>query len=172
MFVKSTLAALAVTLSVPFAGAAFAANDQLAKIAGVEPGLYTTAELIQIDEARKTFDDERLAFILSGENRVSRNAETGSVNAGKAQLAAIAGVSAEGFTINSLHDLIQAQESQDDEEVAYIKAVAAGEITGLNATRVTPGKVQLAALVGLDAGSHSIAELATAYELARADDHK
>ncbi|MEY8100126.1 hypothetical protein AB9F29_22640, partial [Falsihalocynthiibacter sp. S25ZX9] len=72
MFNKITLYALALAVALPFAGAANAGNDQLAKIAGVEAGVYTTAELIKIDQARKTQDDEKLNFYLLGENRVSR----------------------------------------------------------------------------------------------------
>jgi hypothetical protein len=167
MFVKSTLAALAVTLAVPFAGAASAGNDQLAKIAGVEAGIYTTAELIQIDQARKSNNDELLNYIISGENRVSRNATSTSVGSGVAQLAAIAGVSPEGYTAGDLNLLILAQEANDDEAVAYYKARAAGTITDLDASHVTPGKEQLAALVNADPSTNTIGDLVAAYEKAR-----
>lgn len=167
MFVKSTLSALALAVTIPFAGAAFAGNDQLAKIAGVEPGIYTTAELIQIDEARKTYDDERLAYFLNGENRVSRNSATGSTSDAVRQLASIAGVSTAGYTAGTLHELIEAQRDFDDEKVAFIKARAAGEISDLSPTAVSAGKQQLADLVGKDASAYSIAELNQANEEAR-----
>lgn len=167
MFVKSTLATLALTLAVPFAGAAYAGNDQLANIAGVEPGIYTTAELIQIDDAKKSNDTELLNYIISGENRVSRNATTSSVNAGVAQLAAIAGVSPEGYSASDLQLLIDAQRANDAEAVAFRKAHAAGTITARATSDVTPGKVQLAALVNADPATTSVAELVAAYEDAR-----
>lgn len=162
MFVKSTLSALALVIAVPFAGAAFAGNDQLAKLAGVEPGVYTTAELIQIDQARKDSDAEKLDFYLSGDNRVSRNSSTGSVNAGLEQLAAIAGVSSEGYTVATLTELREAQSANNAEKIAFIKARAQGEISILAPNATSPGKDQLAALVGLDATSNSYGELIVA----------
>lgn len=159
MFVKSTLSALALAVALPFAGAASAGNDQLAQIAGVEPGIYTTAELIQIDEARKNSDQQALDYYLSGENRVSRNATYSSVSASVQQLAAIAGVSPEGYTIGTLNELIEAQGGSDASKVAYIKARAAGEISDLSPTATSAGKDQLAALVGKDASTTSYGEL-------------
>ena len=168
MFVKTTLSALALAVALPFAGAASAGNDQLAKIAGVEPGIYTTAELIQIDYARKNSDKESLAFYLSGESRVSRSGSTGSVSAGVEHLATIAVVSSEGCSASTLNELIIAQREYEDENVAFIKAQAAGEISTLSPSSVTAGKQQLAALVGLDPAAYSIAELNLANEQARA----
>lgn len=162
MFVKSTLSALALAVALPFAGAASAENDQLAKIAGVEPGVYTTAELIQIDNARKANDNERLNFYISGDNRVSRNATTASVNPGVEQLALIAGVSSEGYTAGTLNELILAQEAGDDEKVAFIKARANGSISELSPNATSPGKDQLAALVGKDATTSTYGELIVA----------
>ncbi|MEY8099322.1 hypothetical protein AB9F29_18155 [Falsihalocynthiibacter sp. S25ZX9] len=159
MFVKSTLSALALAVALPFAGAAYAGNDQLAKLAGVEPGVYTTSELIQIDQARKTQDDEKLNFYLLGENRVSRTDFTGSVNAGVTELAAIEGVSADGYTASTLIELSVAESENDAEKIAFIKAEAAGEIATPAPNAVNGGKEQLAAFVGKDAASYSVAEL-------------
>lgn len=159
MFVKSTLSALALAVALPFAGAASAGNDQLAKIAGVEAGIYTTAELIQIDEARKNSNSERLDFFLSGENRVSRNASSTSASASVLQLAAIAGVSPEGYTIATLNELIEAQAGSDASKVAYIKARANGEISDLSETATSAGKEQLASILGMDASTASYGDL-------------
>lgn len=159
MFVKTTLSALALAVALPFAGAANAGNDQLAKIAGVEPGVYTTAELIQIDRARKDNDDQRLNYYLSGENRVSRASSYSSVSPGTKQLAAIAGVSGEGYTTSTLIELIDAQRENDDQKIAFIKARANGEISDLDPNATSPGKEQLAAILGMDATTSSYADL-------------
>ncbi|WP_380052601.1 hypothetical protein ACFE33_09295 [Falsihalocynthiibacter sp. SS001] len=164
MFAKSTLSVLALSLAIPFAGAASAGGDQLAKSAGVEPGIYTTAELIQITEARRANDAQRLDYYLSGENRVSRAATDYTANAGVQQLAALAGVSPEGYTAGTLNELILAQRANDDEKVKFIKARAAGEISDLSPSSVSAGKAQLAALVGLDPSTNSYADLIIAAE--------
>lgn len=80
------------------------ANDsagavQLALTAGVEPGVYSVAELIQIIEAKRENDTELLNFILSGENR---QGERAGISPGKAQLAATLGVNAADYTLAEL----------------------------------------------------------------------
>lgn len=90
-----------------------ASNDsagavQLALTAGVEPGQYTVAELVQIIDAKRENDTDKLNFILSGTNR---QGEAAGVSPGKAQLAALAGVNAADYT---LAELIQLQPSFDD----------------------------------------------------------
>lgn len=84
--------------------ASSAGNDsagavQLALSAGVEPGVYTVAELIQIIDAKRENDEERLNFILSGTNR---QGESEGISAGKAQLAATLGVNAADYTLAEL----------------------------------------------------------------------
>lgn len=44
------------------------ASDQLALGLGVEPGAYTTAELIDLRQAREDQDEARIDFILSGQS--------------------------------------------------------------------------------------------------------
>ena len=58
---------LAITASLIAALSAPAfANDNLAASVGVEPGQYTTAELIQLREALEGNDQVQAAFILDG----------------------------------------------------------------------------------------------------------
>jgi hypothetical protein len=58
--------ALVLTLAAP----AFA-NDQLAQSLGVEPGAYTTAQLVDLDRAYEENDETRVNFILSGGSNLS-----------------------------------------------------------------------------------------------------
>lgn len=65
--------ALAAVTAVAGTAGAFAAdsgNDQLALQAGVEPGVYSTAELSRIIQARQTNGDGRVEFILTGANEM------------------------------------------------------------------------------------------------------
>ena len=78
------------TLIAALAAATFAApalaNDQLARSLGVEPGVYTTAELIQLKDAAEVSDNEGTVFFGDG---FAFNASNGA-----AQLAASLGVDA------------------------------------------------------------------------------
>ena len=68
MFAKATLSALAIALAAP----AFAAT-QLERSAGVEPGVYTQAQIGEIASAEKPNDAARLkAFYLDNGDTVSR----------------------------------------------------------------------------------------------------
>jgi hypothetical protein len=57
--------ALSTALVASLAAPAFA-SDQLALTLGVEPGVYTTAELIELRRAMEESDRPRINFILSG----------------------------------------------------------------------------------------------------------
>lgn len=161
MFRKLTASALVLaTLS----GAALASSAQpgvnagdvqLALSAGVQPGEYTRAELINIIEARKQNDDTRLNYFLSGSNRASDV----SLNApGLDQLARSAGVEPGIYTADELQRIIKAKSDGNDEIVRFIvsgenrKAANPAEV-------VTPGEAQLAALVGVDPAQYTLAEL-------------
>lgn len=75
------------------------ANAQLALTAGVEPGRYTQAELVQIIDAKRENDTIRLNFYLSGANRAEASS---GINGGKAQLAAGLGVNPADYSLSEL----------------------------------------------------------------------
>jgi hypothetical protein len=91
-------------------GNANAGAAQLALTAGVEPGAYSVPELLQIIEAKRDGDTDRLNFVLSGASRSTANpAET--VTPGEATLAAVIGVNPADYT---LAELIALQPQSDD----------------------------------------------------------
>lgn len=77
-------------------------NVQLARLAGVAPGQYTDAELSQLVDARRDGDTGTVAFILS---HGSRDTAESANNAGRLQLASIAGVNAADYTLSQLTDM-------------------------------------------------------------------
>lgn len=126
---------------------------QLAYAAGVEPGQFTRAELMEILDARRENDARKLAFYLTGENRAQGVASAESL----AQLAGAAGVSAGDFSATELVRLADARRENDAAAVAFIvnraaKPAAAAEV-------VTPGEAMLAAVVGVDPAQYTLAEL-------------
>lgn len=132
-----------------------AGDVQLAHSAGVEPGRYSRAELINIIDARQDGETSRLNYVLSGANRTS-GAATGT--AGLDQLAASAGVEPGQFTANELQRLIIAKAEGDTNEVRFV--VSGNARAAANpAAVVTPGEAQLAAAIGVDPAQYTLAEL-------------
>lgn len=74
-------------------------SAQLALEAGVEPGRFTTAELLELINAKRENDSTRVNFILSGANRQGVSSD---VTPGKVQLAATAGVNAADYSLSDL----------------------------------------------------------------------
>lgn len=140
--------------------------DQLSLIEGVAPGTLSANQLSDLRDARRDNDHARVDFILSQASVASRgDAGFAAGNAGVDQLAAIAGVEAGRFSANELNRLIDAQRANDDETVSYILSGASAEVRG-GVGEVSPGKAQLAAVLGLNAADYTLAEL-TAISAAR-----
>lgn len=167
MFKKSILALTVVALTAPFAGVAMATTgaDQLARLAGVPAGEYTAAQLIQLKEARREGDKNAEAFILSqGKSSVSRNdTSDGSVSAGAVQLALLVGVEPGAYSVNEMIRLKTAIQEGDRNAIAFILSGSNDNSAKSDIGMVTPGKVQLAASLGLDPAAHTSAELGALY---------
>ncbi|MBF9048395.1 hypothetical protein GTA62_06930 [Roseobacter sp. HKCCD9010] len=90
-------AALAVSLAVP----AFANDAQLAASVGVEPGVYTTAELIQLSTAMADDNSIMMNHILrDGPETIST--QSAAANQGNQQLADFLGVNVNDYTTSEL----------------------------------------------------------------------
>ena len=169
MFTKSVLAVTLFALTSPLlAQAAFASagSDQLAAQAGVQPGLYTDAQLINLLKARLENDPETVAYILSQVSAaVSRNATGGQTmtSAGAAQLAANLGVAPGAYSVDTL---IQLQSALLDNDTVTVAAILRGSKDGNAANDVgvvTPGKAQLAAALQVDPAAYTTLDLARMY---------
>ncbi len=152
---------LAVVLA---SGAAFAqsvspADVQLAASAGVEPGVYTTAQMIQIIEARHDGDAAQLAFLLSQSSSVATRADF---------RVEIASAAPEGL---SAVEQIQLQEArrEDDHNTETFILTGTDRRSANAASVVTRGEAQLAALIGVDPADYTLAEL-VAMQPATTDD--
>lgn len=126
---------------------------QLSLSAGVQPGQFSRAELLNILEARRDNDAQKLNFYLSGANRAQSEASAESL----AQLAASAGVSGGDYTAAELIALTEARRDNEANTVAFIVNRAAK--AALPAEAVTPGEAQLAAAIGVDPAQYTLAEL-------------
>lgn len=159
---KSILTPALIALSL--AGAANAAqpsNDaQLAAAAGVAAGQYSASELQLIINARNDNDPAALSYYLSGSNRADKGAGDSS-----GQLAKLAGVQPGSLSAADLVNLKQARKENDAEQVAYIISGVA-HAAPVAADVVTPGKAQLAALVGVNPAAYTLSQLTELVELA------
>ena len=154
-------AALALTAGI---AAANPGLDQLAAQAGVSANDYTQGQLIQLLDAQRDNDVERINFIKSqASNGAAIRSDMGAGSASTdAQLAAAAGVEPGRFTINELQLLIEAKRDNDTQMTNFILS-GQNRANGKPANVVTPGQAQLAALLGVDASQYTLAELTALY---------
>ena len=143
--------ALTTAIALGLAAPAFA-NDQLAASIGVEPGVYTTAELIQLRSALEDNDQSTVNFILD-----MVDGTPAANSAGARSIAASIGVDAADFSVNELIALRRALEENDQSQVDFIKDHGA-EVT-MSTRGVTPGQAALAASLGVDAGDFTLTQL-------------
>lgn len=122
---------------------------QLAASAGVEPGVYTTAQMIQIAEARREGDTTQLAFVRSQLSTVTTPANL---------TAAIPSDGPDGFTVAEEVQLQEARRENDHATETFI-LTHTNRRAPLPASAVTPGEAQLAAIVGVDAAEYTLTEL-------------
>lgn len=154
-----TTAALALTAGLASANPGI---DQLAAAAGVSADGFTQTQLVQLLDAQRDNDTQRVQFILSqagaGTVAISNMGPTGASS--DAQLAAKAGVEPGRFTVNELERLILADRENDTQTRAFIlSGQNRVEATGT----ITPGMQQLAATLGVNAADYTLLELTEMY---------
>jgi hypothetical protein len=159
--IMMTAAALALTSGI---AAANPGLDQLAASAGVSGNGLSQAQLIQILDAQRDNDTQRVEFILSqaGQGSVAISNMGGAGASVDAQLAARAGVEPGRFTTNELERLIRADRENDTQTRAFILS-GESRADANPSNVVTPGQEQLAAVLGVNAADYSLAELTVLY---------
>lgn len=151
MSIKTLTTTIALVLA---AGAASAqsvssADIQLAASAGVQPGLYSQAQLIQLVEARRDNDAAAVKFILGQAGTAATRADFGAVS----PVTTTGGLTA--------IEQVQLNDAIRDNDRATVNYILSGENRkpAESASTVTPGKAQLAALVGVDPAKYTLAQL-------------
>lgn len=148
-------------IALAIAAPAFA-NDQLARNLGLEPGVYTTAELATIKGVREaaTNTDSLTAASLEGlfgNGVVSTQSVAGSANA---QLAANLGLSGD-YTTAELAVIKGIREGATNADAVTADAyVNAGGVVSTQSVENSAAKSQLARFFGVDAADYSTSELA------------
>ncbi|MCR8724030.1 hypothetical protein [Frigidibacter sp. ROC022] len=157
MFSRNLLAVLAVVAAAPaFAADVSAGDAQLALALGVEPGVYTTDQLIRLNNARQENDAETTRFILASPGGYLSSTDSATVSPGEAQLALSLGVEPGAY---SLADLTRLEQARQDNDAETERAILTGEVHNPVSEAVTPAKEQLAATVGVNPADYTLAEL-------------
>ncbi len=143
--------AFATTFSVP-AGA----SDQLALSLGVDPGMYSTAELASLADAREAGDIQRERFILGGGGEILSTQSYG--DRPSAQLAMGLGVEPGMYSTAELAGLAHARGQGDIQREKFILG-GGSEILSTQSYGESPSD-QLALSLGVEPGMYSTAELA------------
>lgn len=160
-----TLSALALSTALS-AGVASANSgvDQLAAIAGVQASDFTATQLVQLTDAQRDNDQQRIDFILSQArtNAMTRSDMGGAAASQDAQLAADAGVAPGLYTNAELQMLIDAKRNNNSNRVQYILS-GDNRAEAAPTSSVSPGKAQLAAFLGLNPADYSLTELTRLY---------
>jgi hypothetical protein len=149
-------------LALAIAAPAFA-SDQLARNLGVEPGVYTTAELATIKGIREGAVGTDAATASALEDLFAQGiVSTQSVGSiGHAQLAANLGLDGD-YTTAELATIKGIREGAAGTDVATADALEGLLSGGVVSTQSTGGSAanQLAAFLGVNAADYSLAELA------------
>jgi len=158
---KALLLSTALVLGV---AAQASANDQLARSVGVEPGVYTTAQLAQLKTALNDQEDgeRHFDFLISKFNGDIVSTQSVGVTPGRAQLAASLGLTPADFTTAELAQIKSAAADTETSErhVEFLIDKFSGNIVSTQSVGVTPGRAQLAASLGLNPADYTTAELA------------
>jgi hypothetical protein len=132
---------------------------QLAAEAGVSPMGYTQNQLILLINAQRNSDDDEIAFLKAQANKSMTASTMNGYNAGAAQLAADVGVEPGKYFINELTRLERFQTRNSSDGEAFILS-GANRASAEPASVVTPGKMQIAAALGVNPAHYTLSELA------------
>jgi hypothetical protein len=133
-----------------------AANEQLSRSLGVAPGTLSTAELIQLRQAREDDDNARVRVILDGRTATFA-AQTASP--GAVQLARSLGLQPGEYTVAEMQQIGQALQDGDGQRVRFVL----NRDGDRPLSNRSPGHLTLARALGVDPGDYSTAQLADMY---------
>lgn len=156
---------LALTTAFIIAAAAPAfANDQLARSLGLEPGVYSSAELAQIKgalENRETDNSFHVQQLIDRGNGGVVSTQS-IASAANDQLARSAGVEPGVFTTAEIAEIKGAVENRESDNSFHVGQLIEGGNSGVVSTQNVggAGNAQLARSLGLEPGVYSDAELA------------
>jgi hypothetical protein len=139
------------------------ASDQLAHAAGVEPGVYSTAELTRMIRALEENDAQTYRFVRDGGAEIV-SSQSPAIGGANAQLARAAGVEQGVYSTAELTRMVRALEENDARTYRFVRD-GSMEIVSSQSPGTSPsdGKARLAASLGVDADDYTLGQLAGMY---------
>ena len=162
---RTFTAALAATaLSAALAGPALA-SDSLARSVGVEPGQYTTAQLVALKSAQADDDHSRIRQIMA-------EARAGGFSGATDLDQVAAAIDAEGLSPAQTVALKAAEDEDDHDTIFRLRNGDVAEGGASFSTRGASAPAQLSASVGVEPGTLSTSELVRLKAAQAEDDHE
>ncbi len=160
---RTILTAAAAAIAATLAAPAFA-SDNLAASLGVEPGVYTTSQLVQLKAAQADDDHSRI-------RQIKAEAAAGGFN-GTADFSQVAGsIDAEGLGASEIVALKAAIDEDDADRIFGLRNGTDVASDTTFSTRGGPVSGQLSASVGVAPGTLSTSELVQLKAAQAEDDH-
>ena len=151
--------ALALTAGAVGAGPVNPGKAQIAAQLGLDPAAYSSTELQLITKARKENEPRSEQFYVTHTNRAIQSGDVGVATEGKAQVAAQLGLDPAAYSSAEL-SLINAARERDDRLAEAFYVNHDNRNGASEAASLTPGHVQLAASLGVNAADYTTSELA------------
>ena len=149
---------LTTALALGLAAPAF--SSQLAAQAGVEPGVFSTSQLIQLRDALDEQEHARYDYLVEKFSGNVVATQSFGTSQGNAFLADVADVEAGSFTTGELIQLRDALNEQDHARYDYLVEKFSGEAVATQSFGPSQGKEMEARIAGVDANSASTGEIA------------
>lgn len=138
------------------------ANDQLALSMGMEPGVYSTTELLQLQAALDDNNQILFQHLMTEFSDASAHDRAGTTTTSPSvqQLANSIGVPPDQFTLSELLQLHTAIQESDTNTVAFI--LNGGSEAPVDGS-YSQGHLQLAREMGVDPADYTVSELANMF---------
>jgi hypothetical protein len=158
-----TTALAATAIAAALAGPALA-SDSLARSVGVEPGQYTTAQLVSLKSAQEDGDYSRIRQIMA---EARAGGFSGAADLGQVSSA----IDAEGLSPSQTVALKAAEDEDDHDAIFRLRNMGAVDVGASLSSRGASAPAQLSASVGVEPGTLTTAELVRLKAAQAEDDH-
>ncbi|WP_044006458.1 hypothetical protein [Jannaschia sp. CCS1] len=138
------------------------ANEQLAQSIGVEVGVYTSSELVQMQAALADNNQALFNHLQSSFNGQDVVTTGGGISDGHAQFAASLGLDPGTYTASELIQIRTARENGDAATERFLTG-SAEEIISTQSGGISAGARQLATTLGVDPADYTLSELTRMY---------
>ncbi len=156
---------LVTTAAALLIGTSAFASDQLARSVGVEPGVFTVAELVELRAAKDANDDQRVRQLLRNHDTAVVSTQSyGTTSDASVQLARSVGVEPGAYTDEQMIRIRAAMDGDDDLLLRQLMRNGGNEVVSTQSIGTTDGDEQLARILGVDSAGMTRAELAEAFQ--------